>query len=155
MKKYIAVIAILALCFAFTGCGGSSGYTEGEQFKLGDETYALEKIERDSDKDTDSTERYGVSLLQVGNSAPVTISGFGGGTTTTKSIIDLTLNDGETKYVTSTISFVATDEVEGYGSRVIFYFDIPKGKDFPASGTLKRTDGDETAELDLSGLKAQ
>ena len=155
LRRIIVVLAIAVMCVAFAGCGGSSGYAKGEQFQLGEETYALEKVVRAVDKDAGSTECYGVSLLQVGNTAPIIISGFGTGTTSTQSAIDLTLSEGETTYSPSSISFEATDEVEGYGSRILFYFDIPAGTALPASGTLKKSDSEETAEIDLSGIKPE
>ena len=156
LNKLIAAMAVMIMCVAFAGCGGGSGYSEGEQFQLGEDTYALEKVVRAIDEDTSSTECYGVSLLHVGNSAPVIISGLGtSGALSTQSAIDLTLTDGDTTYSPRSISFAATDEVEGYGSRVVFYFDIPTGTEMPTSATLKNTDTEETAELDLSGLKPE
>ena len=155
MRKIIAAAAVMIMCVAFAGCGGSAGYGEGEQFQLGDDTYALEKIVRAPGQDAGSTECYGVSLLQVGDTAPVIISGFGTGTSTTQSALEMTLVDGDTTYAAKTISFAAIDDVEGYGVRMVFYFDIPAGTELPASATLKRTDGEETVELDLSGLKTE
>ena len=153
LNKIIAAMAVMIMCVAFAGCGGGSGYSEGEQFQLGEDTYALEKVVRAIDEDTSSTECYGVSLLHVGNSAPVIISGLGtSGALSTKSAIDLTLTDGDTTYSPRSISFAATDEVEGYGSRVVFYFDIPTGAALPTSGTLKGTSDEETVELNLSGM---
>ena len=153
LSKIIAAMAVVIMCVAFAGCGGSSGYSKGEQFQLGENTYALEKVVKAVDKDTSSTECYGVSLLQVGNSAPVIISGFGsGGAMSTQSAIELTLTDGDATYSPSTISFEATDEVEGYGSRIVFYFDLPAGTAVPTKGILKGTSDEETAELDLSGM---
>ena len=155
MKKIIAAMAVAVMCFAFAGCGGSSGYGEGEQFQLGDETYALEKVVRATDKDTGATECYGVSLLQVGQTAPVIISGFGTSTATTQSALEMTLVDGDQSYAASSVSFAAIDDVEGYGLRMVFYFDIPSGTAMPTSATLKRSDGEETVQLDLSGLKTE
>ena len=153
LRRIIAVMAVAVMCVAFAGCGGGSGYSEGEQFQLGEDTYALEKVVRAIDEDTSSTECYGVSLLHVGNSAPVIISGLGtSGALSTQSAIDLTLTDGDTTYSPRSISFAATDEVEGYGSRVVFYFDIPTGTALPTSGTLKGTSDEETVELNLSGM---
>lgn len=156
MKTFIATIVIIIICIAFAGCGVGSGYSEGEQFTFGENTYALERLVRVKDKDTDSTECYGVSLLQVGYEAPVIISGFfGNGNMSTKSAIDMTLKDGDTTYSTRSISFAATDEVEGYGSRAVFYFDIPKGTDLPTSAILWGSDDEETVELNLSGVTAE
>lgn len=153
MKKLLAVLLAVMTCLAFAACGGGSGYGEGEQFQLGDNTYALEKVVRVTDNDTGATDGYGVSVLQVGNTAPVVISGLGGnGALNTTSAIDMTLHDGDTTYSTRSISFAATDEVEGYGSRVVFYFDIPKGSDLPTSATMKGQSEEEVAELDLSGM---
>jgi len=69
-----------------------------------------------------------------------------------QSAIELTLTDGDTTYSPKSISFAATDEVEGYGSRVVFYFDIPAGTALPTSGTLKGTSDEDVVELDLSGM---
>ena len=152
LNKLIAAMAVMIMCVAFAGCGGGSGYSEGEQFQLGEDTYALEKVVRAIDEDTSSTECYGVSLLHVGNSAPVIISGLGtSGALSTQSAIDLTLTDGDTTYSPRSISFAAT-EVEGDGSRVVFYVDIPTGTALPTSGTLKGTSDEETVELNLSGM---
>ena len=156
IRKIIAAMAVAVMCFAFAGCGGGgSGYGEGEQFQLGDETYALEKVVRATDKDTGSTECYGVSLLQKGQTAPVIISGFGTGAATTQSALEMTLVDGDNTYAAKSVSFAAIDDVEGYGLRMIFYFDIPAGTELPASATLKRSDSDEEVQLDLSGLKTE
>ena len=155
MKKILSVLLAAVMCLAFAACGGGTGYGEGEQFQIGDETYALEKVVRASDNDTSSTDSYGVSFLHVGQTAPVIISGFGtGGTPTTQSALEMTLNDGDTSITAKTISFEATDEVEGYGSRVVFYFDIPKGEAMPTSGILKDASGssDAEVEINLSGM---
>lgn len=154
MKKVLIALLAVMTCLAFAACGGNSGYGEGEQFQLGDNTYALEKVVRATDNDTGATDGYGVSVLQVGNTAPVIISGLGNGTMNSTSAIDMTLHDGDTTYSTRSISFAATDEVEGYGSRMIFYFDIPKGSDLPTSATMKGQSEEEVAELDLSGMTA-
>ena len=155
MKKIFIAILLTVVCIAFAGCGGGSGYAKGEQFQLGEETYALEKVVRAPDKDTSSTECYGVSVLQVGSTTPITISGFGTGTPTTKSLIEMTMNDGDTTYEGKTISIAAIDDVDGYAVRMVFYFDIPTGTEMPTSATLKNTDTEETADLDLSGLKPE
>lgn len=153
MKKIIAAAAVLMMCFAFAGCGGSSGYAKGEQFQIGDDTYALEKVVKAIDKDTSSSECYGVSLLHVGNTAPVVISGLGAnGAMSTQSAIEMTLIDGDTNYSASSLSFEATDEVEGYGSRVTFYFDLPVGTSVPTGATVKGSGDEEAVQLDLSGL---
>ena len=154
MKKILIALLAVMTCLAFAACGGSSDYGEGEQFQLGDNTYALEKVVRATGNDTGATDGYGVSVLQVGNTAPVVISGLGNGTLNSTSAIDMTLHDGDTTYSTRSISFAATDEVEGYGSRVVFYFDIPKGSDLPTSATMKGQSEEEVAELDLSGMTA-
>jgi len=155
MKKIFIAILLTVVCIAFVGCGGGSGYAKGEQFQLGEETYSLEKVVRAPDKDTSSTECYGVSVLQVGSTTPITISGFGTGTPTTKSLIEMTMNDGETTYEGKTISIAAIDDVDGYAVRMVFYFDIPTGTEMPTSATLKNIDTEETADLDLSGLKPE
>ncbi len=155
MKKIFIAILLTVVCIAFAGCGGGSGYAKGEQFQLGEETYSLEKVVRAPDKDTSSTECYGVSVLQVGSTTPITISGFGTGTPTTKSLIEMTMNDGDTTYEGKTISIAAIDDVDGYAVRMVFYFDIPTGTEMPTSATLKNTDTEETADLDLSGLKPE
>lgn len=155
IRKIIAAMAVAVMCVAFAGCGGSSGYGEGEQFQLGDETYALEKIVRAADKDTGSTQSYGVSLLQVGQTAPVIIGGLGNGSMSTQSAVEMTLVDGDTTYSPSTVSFAAIDDVEGYGLRMVFYFVIPTGTEMPSSATVKRSGEDEAVDLDLSGLKTE
>jgi len=155
MKKIFIAILLTVVCIAFVGCGGGSGYAKGEQFQLGEETYSLEKVVRAPDKDTSSTECYGVSVLQVGSTTPITISGFGTGTPTTKSLIEMTMNDGDTTYEGKTISIAAIDDVDGYAVRMVFYFDIPTGTEMPTSATLKNIDTEETADLDLSGLKPE
>ena len=153
IKKIIATMAVAVMCFAFAGCGGGgSGYGQGEQFQMNDETYALEKVVRAADKDSGSYECYGVSVLQKGQTAPVIISGFGTSAATTTSALEMTLVDGDQSYSANSISFAAIDDVEGYGMRMIFYFDLPAGTEMPASATLKRTDTDESVELNLSGL---
>ncbi len=156
MKKlFIAALAMM-MCLAFAGCGGASGYSKGEQFQLGDETYALEKWERHSEKDTGSTECYAVCVLQVGNTAPVVISGFGtGGAMNTSSAIQLTLNDGDSTISPSSIGFAAIDDVEGYGCRLTFYYDLPAGSELPESGTLTKNGEEESAELNLGSLSVE
>ena len=151
MKKLFAAALVAVMCLAFAGCGGSSGYSQGEQFQLGDETYALEKWERNIDKDTSVSEGYSVCVLQVGNTAPIIISGFGTENATTQSAINLELSNGDKTYSPASIGFQAIDDVEGYGCRLTFYYDLPVGEDLPTSGTLTK-DGEEPVELDLSGL---
>lgn len=155
MRRIIAVMAVAIMCVAFAGCGGESGYGEGEQFQLGEETYSLEKVVRAADKDTGATECYGVSVLQVGSTTPITISGFGTGTPTTQSALEMSMTDGDTTYDAKTISIAAISDVEGYSVRMVFYFDLPTGTELPANATLKNTTTDETAELNLSGLSPE
>ena len=154
MKKLFAAAFVIIMCVAFAGCGGSSGYSQGEQFQLGDETYALEKWERNIDKDTSASEGYSVCILEVGTTAPIIISGFGTANATATSAIGLELSNGEKTYTPTSIGFQAIDDVEGYGSRITFYFDLPVGEDIPTSGTLTK-DGEEPVELDFSGLTVE
>lgn len=153
MKRIIIAALVTALCFVFAGCGSGSGFKAGEQFQLGENTYALEKWERMTDKDTDTTEGYAVCLLQVGDSAPVIITGLGTDNMSTESTLDMTLNMNDSTISPNTIGFQAIDDVEGYGSRVTFSFDIPKGEDLPESATfINLTEDDESVQLNLKGL---
>ena len=151
----ISAVIVMIISVAFAGCGGSAAYTEGEQFQLEDNTYALEKVVKAIDQDTQSTECYGVSVLMVGDTAPVVMDAgslAGGGAITPRSAINMTLSDGDKSYTAKDISFAKTDEVEGYGSRATFYFDIPVGEELPSKATLTGTSEEEGIELDLSGL---
>lgn len=157
MKKILSIAFIMITVFLFAGCTGSAGYAKGEPFQLNDNTYALEKIIRTPQSDNSFGKRYGVVLLQEGDTAAVSISGpgvFGNGTMEAKSLLDMTLHGDEKEYTARSISFTKTDEVEGYGSRVVFYFNIPGNPEFPKSATLKGPDEEEIT-LDLSGLKPQ
>lgn len=156
MKRILVVALVAALCLVFAGCGSSSGYSAGEQFQLGDNTYALEKWERTTANDTSSSDGYSVCLLQVGNTAPIVISGFGSDNASMKSALEMTLIDGDTTYSAKTVGFAAIDDVEGYGSRITFGFDIPKGTDLPTSATLVNTSsGEESVQLNLKGLEVK
>ena len=153
MKKMLAALLAVMTCLFFAACGLAAQQGRGISSSL--ETHVRsEKVVRATGNDTGATDGYGVSVLQVGNTAPVIISGLGNGTLNSTSAIDMTLHDGDTTYSTRSISFAATDEVEGYGSRVVFYFDIPKGSDLPTSATMKGQSEEEVAELDLSGMTA-
>ena len=155
MKKLIAAVAVAIMCIAFAGCG-ETGYTQDQQFELGDNTYALESVLRVPANDTSSTDGYGVSFLQVGNTAPIVISGFGSGTMNTKSAIIMDLIDGDNTIEAKTISFKAIDDVEGYGSRITFYFDIPKDSEMPTQGVFRDNNGgDAKVDINLKGIEIE
>ena len=152
MKRIIAVLSIMVLTLIFTGCGGDSasgGYAAGEDFTLGDNTFALEKCVRIADMDTDSTEGYGVAVLIEGSQAPIIMSTSGGAPQSAVAMI-LVKEDGST-IKSSGINFDGIDDQGKYGVRMTFKFSVPKGEEFPAKATMMSANNEEeTASLDLT-----
>lgn len=155
MKRLTACLLTLSMLLLAAGCGASQkAYSVKERFELGDDQYALEKWERMSDLDTDSTNGYGICLLIVGQEAPVIMS-MGGGQTT--SGIDLTLTGDQEEPITAQdIQFAAVENMGDYGVRATFQFSLPKDKELPQQGTLiNNSNKEETVSLDLSDLPGQ
>ena len=162
MKKLLALLLLVATIGALTACspqasapgqGASELKTDalsaGEDFKLGDETYALEKWVALPEYDTDAKTGVGLCFLQKEGVAPIVISGDG-----YKSLIDMTLDMDGAALATSNISFIKVEDAPGYAARVTFEFALPKGAALPTGGTIFHTGENEELAIDLSALEA-
>ena len=161
MKRISAIFLIFALIAALTACAkapaagkegspyqNGSTLSAGEDFKLGDETYALEKWIALPEYDTDTKTGYGLCFVQKEGVAPIAISG-----SSYTSLIDMNLDmDGGT-LSTSYISFIAVDDAPGYAARVTFEFALPKAAALPENGTIFHTGADKEERIDLSPLE--
>ena len=159
MKKRISLVCVLMLAVSLlAGCGSGSGGSgekkskEPEPFTLGEYTYKLGPIARNTEEDTDSEEAYTVTLLIEGDSAPVIISGG-----VTKAGVEVTLVSGDDTYNYTVAGFKALteEEKEGeFGASAEFTFKIPKGTDFPEKAIVNDgSNPEEKTELDLSGVE--
>ena len=153
MKKIIALLlaalTALALCACGQGAAQPAHVAAGETFKMGDETYFLEKWVRCPEYDSDEKVGYGLCFLQVEGIAPIVISSGG-----YSSLIDMTLDVEGGAVSTRNISFIGVEDVEGFAGRVTFEFALDKGAVLPASGTFYHTGKDQQENIDLSSLSA-
>jgi hypothetical protein len=161
MKRISAVLLIITLIAALTACtkapaAGKEGspyqnvpaLSAGDDFKLGDETYALEKWVTLPEYDTDTKIGYGLCFVQKEGIAPIAISG-----SNYTSLIDMKLDMDDGTLATSNISFIAVDDAPGYAARVTFEFALPKAAALPESGTIFHTGADKEERIDLSALE--
>lgn len=169
MKRFLSVLLLIALVASLTACsgqpaepaGGSAAPVQetfkpeiaalsvGEDFKLGDETYALEKWVALPEYDSDTQTGVGLCFVQKEGVAPIAISGGN-----YKSLIDMTLDMDGTSLFTSNISFIKAEDAPGYTARVTFEFALPKSAAMPAGGTIFHTGENEEIAIDLSTLEA-
>ena len=70
VKCFTVILSFLLLLFVLTGCG-TKGYRADVNFQQGNITYCLEDVVRVSEKDTDTTKAYAVSLLIYGDAVPI------------------------------------------------------------------------------------
>jgi len=160
MKRLLAILLFIAISAAFIACSKQTSapkeqmpeqkpaaLSANEAFKLGDETYALEKWVALPEYDTDKRIGVGLCFVQKEGVAPIVISGGG-----YKSLIDMKLNMDGTQLSTSNISFIK--DAPGYAGRVTFEFALPKGEALPISGTIFHTGKNEKVELDLTVIEA-
>lgn len=158
MKKWLLLLLCTMLAIALTACGGvvsaepkqeSAGLAAGEDFSMGDETYALEKWVLLPEYNTDTHAGYGVCFVQKEGIAPILISG-----SSYRSLIDMTLDTGGEAISTRNISFIKVEDAPGYAARVTFEFSLPKDAKLPAIGRIFHSGKDEEADIDLSTLGA-
>lgn len=157
MRKSLALLSLTFFMLFIAACGDvtqsvKSDVTEpsvGVNFKLGKQTYALEKWVRRADYDTDTKTGYGLCFLQVEGVAPISISASGEYSST----LDMTLDIGDTALRAGSISFAAVDDID-YATRITFIFALPKGSALPVNGTISNTGNDERKTINLSELSA-
>ncbi len=169
MKRSLSALLLVLLVASLAACSGrpagpagesaappretfqpeAAALTAGEDFKLGDETYALEKWVALPEYDTDTQTGVGLCFVQREGVAPIAISGGG-----YKSLIDMTLDMEGTPLYTSNISFIKAEDAPGYTARVTFEFALPKGAALPAGGTIFHTGENEEIAINLSMLEA-
>ncbi len=168
MKRFLAVLLLALLLASLTACSGQptqqagdsaapqqetfsteAALPAGKDFKLGDETYSLEKWVALPEYDTDTQTGVGLCFVQREGVAPILISGG-----SYKSLIDMTLDMGGTPLSTSNISFIKAEDAPGYAARVTFEFAIPKGAALPTGGTIFHTGENVEISIGLSTLEA-
>lgn len=162
MKKLLAALLFIAIIGVLTACSPQASapgqeaseiktdaLSAGEDFKLGNETYALEKWMALPEYDTDTQTGVGLCFVQKEGVAPIAISGSG-----YKSLIDMTLDMDGAALATSNISFIKVEDAPGYTARVTFEFALPKGAALPVGGTIFHTGKNEEVAIDLSALDA-
>ena len=121
-----------------------------ERFSLGDDKYVLEKSEKTAE--TATANDYEISLLIVGDEAPV-IMNMTEGQTQTTSGIDMVLIDGHEKISSKETTFEHMSNQGDYGIRATFLFSVPKDKELPEEATLiNKSNTEETVLLDLEDL---
>lgn len=164
MKKHIVVLGLINLFFIFITCDTTmyqSSETQdvsipaGENFKFGDETYAVEKWIIVPKYDSETQTGYGLSFLQKEGVIPVQISiSTNGSPSSYSSLLDMKLEiDGE-NLEPENISFENVKDVPGYSARIIFEFAIPTQSKLPDNGTLLYKNKKLQKEIDLSALEA-
>ena len=147
MKCLLIGLLTVGVILLLVACGSSEKtYSVNERFSIGNEKCTLEKCEKIS------SNNYKISLLIVGNEAPV-IMNMSGGQTSTISGIDMVLNDGDEKIAAKDIQFSHIENQGDYGVRATFQFCIPKDTELPERATLiNNSNKEETVLLDLTDL---
>lgn len=150
-KRLLICLLTAGIMLLLAACGSSEkAYSVNERFSIGDDKCALEKCEKVTG--TDSANAYNISLLIVGNDAPV-IMNMNGGQTSTTSGINMVLNNGDEKIEAKDIQFSRVENQGDYGVRATFRFNIPKDTELPEKATLiNNSNKEETVLLDLKNL---
>lgn len=148
MRRLTALCVILATLFVMTGCGQKK-YKVDKGIQLDKQWFIFEKVERVTDKDTDSTKCYGVSLLLYGKKTPVNINLNTKKTTVRYMVV---LNSGDEVIKPKDIQFETLDKmINGYGVRGTYLFHIPVDSELPKVATLSdENDKTKTALLDIA-----
>ena len=148
LKCFTVLMLVLSILLVMTGCG-TKGYRADVNFQQGDITYCLEDVVRVSEKDTDTTKAYTVSLLIYGDAVPINWNMNTGYVT---SGIKLTLNGKDEEFSYSEVSFEAAEGVKpGFKNRVTFVFQIPEDSKLPKQGILSSTGGSsDPVEINIS-----
>ena len=148
VKIFTLVLSFLFMFCVLSGCG-TKGYHADVNFQQGDMTYCLEDVVRVSEKDTDTTKAYTVSLLIYGDAVPINWNMNTGYVT---SGIKLTLNGKDEEFSYSEVSFEAAEGVKpGFKNRVTFVFQIPEDSKLPKQGILSSTGGSsDPVEINIS-----
>ncbi len=151
MKRVFICLLTVGILLFISACGASEKpYSVNERFSLGDDKYVLEKSEKTSE--TDTSNEYTISLLMVGDEAPV-IMNMTGGKTQTTSGIEMVLNNGDEKISSKETTFEHMSNQGDYGIRAVFLFSVPKDKELPEEATLiNKSNTEETVLLDLEDL---
>ena len=151
MKRLLICLLTAGILLLTVSCGVSEkSYSVNERFSLGDNKYALEKSEKTSETATEND--YEISLLIVGDEAPVMMNMTGGKTQTTSGI-EMVLNDGNEKITSKETTFEHMSNQGDYGIRAVFLFSVPKDKELPEEATLiNKSNKEESVVLDLEDL---
>ena len=151
MKRVFICLLTVGILLFISACGASEkSYSVNERFSLGDNKYALEKSEKTSE--TATANDYEISLLIVGDEAPVMMNMTGGKTQTTSGI-EMVLNDGNEKITSKETTFEHMSNQGDYGIRAVFLFSVPKDKELPEEATLiNKSNTEETVSVDLKAL---
>lgn len=159
MKKIILILLISTLSMGiFTGCASAEAppriYGWGESITMGPSSwdavdFRAMRIEPMAEYDTSTHTGYAILVTMNTDRIPVQMDAATGAITRT--LIDMTLTDGEQTINTVNITFTP----EGYPTLVRFIFRIENGRDIPRRGTLIWDDSPNpiTAEMDLSALR--
>ena len=114
VKSFTVLMLVLSILLVMTGCG-TKGYRADVNFQQGDITYCLEDVVRVSEKDTDTTKAYAVSLLIYGDALPLS---WNMNTGYVSVGIRMTLNGKDEEFAYSEVSFDAaeyTGDVDALG----------------------------------------
>ena len=171
MKGFSKVFGVVILCIAvllsFSACSsspknvvyGNVVYGTGDVFSVkGVDDFVLDKIVLLPEYNTATKTGYGVVFLKKEASAPIsfTMGSSASQVSDPKSLVDLTLMDGENAIRSANISFVQVDDSPLYKGSATFAFQIEDGKPFPAKGSFSYaaagTTENQTFEIDLSNL---
>ena len=151
MKRLSICLLTISLLLFLAACGTSEkSYSVNERFTIGDDQCVLEKCEKATG--TATTDDYNISLLIVGDEAPIIMS-MNGGQTQTTSGIDMVLKDDNEKIASKDVQFAHIEDQGDYGVRATFLFSVPKDQELPDEATvINNSNKEETVLLDLEDL---
>lgn len=152
MKKFMAIFLSLLMIFSLAGCGGNNSNENGvTEFKAAEGRFKLDRWERNSDFDNETSDGYSLVFLSTIDSIPVQFT-LGSDSTPMVLLVADVIVDG-TAIQANGISASYGQYEGGYSAEILYSFSLPKGSALPSKGVLHDMTADKDIDLDLSGLE--
>lgn len=155
-RSLIILLLVTAMALSITACGGKDDKDDGaeapkeETVTVGEYTFKPEKWVHNADEDTDSTQKYGLCLLMLGERVPVTMGVDGGNA---QAAVQVSFTSGDTVTNANMVSYEHISDQGEYKIRATFFADLPKDQPLPDTATISLDTGDKPlSTVDISGL---
>ena len=165
VKRFTVLMLVLSILLVMTGCGTKAAVLLVAMILIVKDGYGVDsggnRIEymrakivgdiskNETEKDTDTTKAYAVSLLVYGDALPLS---WNMNTGYVSIGIRMTLNGKDEEFAYSEVSFEAAEGVKpGFKNRVTFVFQIPEDSKLPKQGVLSSAGGSsDPVEINIS-----